>query len=83
MGKVVSASEFDRRFARMIDELAQDGEPVTIIRDGQVVATLTVPAAQKPDAQRSVIGMLHSSEYRDNCDPNEPACPPDNWEALR
>lgn len=34
MGKVVSASDFDPRFARLIDELAQDGEPVTIVRDG-------------------------------------------------
>ena len=84
MGKVVSASDFDPRFARLIDEMAQDGEPVTIVRDGQVVATLTVPSLiDTPEPQRSVIGMLRSPEYRDDWDPNEPACDPDDWEMLR
>lgn len=84
MGKVVSASDFDPRFARLIDELAQDGEPVTIVRDGQVVATLTVPSViDAPEPRRLVIGMLRSPDYRDDWDFEAPVIDPDDWKALR
>ena len=80
MGKMVSASEFDARFAQLIEQMAKDGETVAITQDGMVVAELM---PRKPFEQGSVIGMLRSPEYRSDWDHEAPATDPSDWDALR
>ena len=79
MNKIVSASEFKAKCLRLIDEMQRDGVPVTITKRGKVVAEL----GPKGETLKPVFGMLRSPLYRDDWDPNEPVCDPDDWEALR
>lgn len=80
MNKIVSASEFKAKCLRLIDEMQADGQPITITKRGKVVAEVK-PKSEEP--RRSIIGMLRSPEYRFDMAPEEPACDPEDWEALR
>ena len=80
IGKMVSASEFDARFAQLIEQMAKDGQTVTITQDGMVVAELM---PRKPLEPGSVIGMLRSPEYRSDGDHEAPATDLSDRDALR
>lgn len=80
MGRMVSASDFDARFVQLLAQITRDGETVTIMHDGEVVAALT---PLKPRVSGSVFGILRSPAYRSDWDHEAPAVDADEWDALR
>lgn len=78
MAKTVGAAEFKAKCLRLINEMDEDGEPITITRRGRVVAVLS-PAprsAEKP----LILGALRGSVLAyDN--PFLPAADPSDWAA--
>lgn len=83
MGKIVSVSEFKANCLKLIDALQRDGEPLTITKRGKVVAEVVPKTGDPVSSLPSVFGMLKSDRYRFDMDPSEPACDPEDWEALR
>jgi prevent-host-death family protein len=77
MGKVVSVSEFKAHCLRLIDEMQQDGEPLTITRRGKVVAEV-VPKREVP--LKPVFGLLKNDAYRFD-DPFTPVSDMEEWDA--
>jgi len=82
MGKIVGIAEFKANCTRLLRELEQDGEPITVTKRGKPVAVLG-PARKQQSRPSSIIGMLKNAAYRFDADPGEPACDPEDWEALR
>lgn len=82
MNKIVSASEFKAKCLQLIAQMQKDGQPVTITKRGKVVAELG-PDPSTGDSFKSSFGILKSDSYRFDVEPEEPACDPDDWEALR
>ena len=79
MAKMVGAAEFKAKCLRLINELDEDGEPITITKRGRAVAVLS-PAprlAEKP----SVLGTLRGSVLAYD-DPFLPAADPSDWAAT-
>lgn len=79
MTKIVGAAEFKARCLKLIDEMARDGEPVTITKRGRPVAVLE-PA--RSGGKRSIIGALKGTVLRYD-DPFGPAIDPMEWDANR
>ena len=79
MTKVVGAAEFKAKCLKLIDEMARDGEPVTITKRGRPVAVLE-PA--RSGGKRSIIGALKGTVLRYD-DPFDPAIDPVEWDANR
>lgn len=82
MGKIVSASEFKAKCLRFISEMEKGGEPVIVTKRGEVVAELS-PKRAEHKSYPSSFGILKSDRYRFDIEPEEPACDPEDWEALR
>ena len=80
MGKTVSASEFQAKCLRIINEMADDGEPVTITNRGKPVAVLS--PVRPENAKRSIIGAMKGSVLAYD-DPFGPAADPTDWNAAR
>ena len=80
MGKTVSASEFQAKCLRIINEMADDGEPVTITNRGKPVAVLS--PVRPENATRSIIGAMKGSVLAYD-DPFGPAADPTEWNAVR
>ena len=77
MGKVVSVSEFKANCLRLIDEMQEDGEPLTLTKRGKVVAEV-VPKRDEP--LKPVFGSMKNTVYRFD-DPFTPVADMDEWEA--
>ena len=59
MGKTIAAAEFQAKCLRLINEMGEDGEPVTITNRGRPVALLSPVRPEGED--RSIIGALKGS----------------------
>ena len=80
MAKTVGAAEFKAKCLRLISEMNEDGEPITITKRGRAVALLS-PAprtAEKP----SILGALRGSVLAYD-DPFLPAADPSDWVATQ
>ncbi len=80
MGKSMGAAEFKAACLRVIRQMGQDGEPVTITNRGRPVAVLTPPPAS--GNRPSIIGAMRGSVLRYD-DPFLPAADPSDWTATR
>lgn len=78
MIKVIGAAEFKARCLRVINQMNEDGKPVTITRRGRPVAVLH-PVAP-PDERPSIIGAMRGSVLAYH-DPFRPAADPSDWSA--
>jgi prevent-host-death family protein len=77
--KTMTASEFKAKCLAVLDEVAEHGEIVTILKHGKVVAQL-VPAAPREtgfpqDALRGTVEIFG--------DVIEPTVPAEDWEAAQ
>ena len=80
MSKTIPASAFQAKCLRIINEMSQDGKPVTITNRGRPVAVLS---PVRPDqAERSIIGAMKGSVLAYE-DPFQPAAEPSDWNAVR
>ncbi len=80
MGKTIAAAAFQAKCLRIINEMREDGEPVTITNRGKPVAVLSpVPPGQ---ASQSIIGAMKGSVLAYD-DPFRPAADPADWNAVR
>ncbi|OHV85074.1 type II toxin-antitoxin system Phd/YefM family antitoxin [Rhizobium sp. LCM 4573] len=79
--KTVAAAEFKATCLRLIDEINEDGEPITITKRGKPVAVLA-PVAEKAGEKKGIVGVMKGSVLRYD-DPFAPAIDPSEWEALK
>lgn len=80
MGKTIAAAAFQAQCLRIINELREGGEPVTITNRGRPVAVLS-PVQPEPET-RSIIGAMKGTVLAyDN--PFAPAVDPSAWDAMR
>ena len=79
MGKMVGMAEFKANCTRLLREVQQGGEPITVTSRGKPVATVQA-AEQQPRELPSAFGMLKSDRYRDDLEPDAFVADPD-WEA--
>ena len=80
MGKTIAAAAFQAKCLRIINEMAEDGEPVTITNRGKPVAVLS--PARPENAARSIIGAMKGSVLAYD-DPFGAAADPADWNAVR
>ena len=80
MRKTIAASEFQAKCLRLINEMGEDGEPVTITKRGKPVAVLSPVRAEQAD--RSIVGAMKGSVLAYD-DPFQPAADPADWNAVR
>ena len=80
MGKTVAASAFQANCLRIINEMREDGEPVTITNRGKPVAVLS--PVQPEREIRSIIGAMKGTVLAyDN--PFGAAVASSEWDATR
>ena len=79
MGKSMGVAEFKAACLRIIKQMGQDGEPVTITNRGKPVAVLS--PAPVP-TRSSLLGALRGSVLKYD-DPCLPAADPSDWNAAR
>ena len=80
MGKTVAASTFQANCLRIINEMREDGEPVTITNRGKPVAVLS--PVQPEREVRSIIGAMKGTVLAyDN--PFGSAVDSSEWDAMR
>ena len=80
MGKTVAASGFQANCLRIINEMREDGEPVTITNRGKPVAVLS--PVQPERKTRSIVGTMKGTVLAyDN--PFGPATDSSAWDAMR
>ena len=80
MGKTIAAATFQAKCLRIINELREDGEPVTITNRGKPVAVLS--PVQPERQERSIIGAMKGTVLAYD-DPFGPAIDPSEWDAMR
>ena len=80
MTKTVGAAEFKARCLRLINEMREDGEPITITKRGRAVAVLT--PAPRSEEKPPLLGALRGSVLVYD-DPFLPAADPSDWVAAR
>ena len=80
MTKTVGAAEFKAKCLRLINEMREDGEPITITKRGRAVAVLT--PAPRSDEKASLLGILRGSVLAYD-DPFLPAADPSDWAAAQ
>ncbi len=76
----VSAAEFKAKCLRIIKEMQDTGESVTVTRRGHPVAVVSLPPSTGPT--QSFIGSMRGTVLKYD-DPLEPAVPAEDWSALR
>lgn len=79
-GKAVGAAEFKAKCLNLIEQMADDGEPIVITKRGTPVAMLS----PLPDAarQRSIIGAMKRSVLTYD-DPFSPVLSSSDWNAAK
>ena len=80
MNKTIAASEFQAQCLRIINEMREDGEPVTITDRGRPVAVLS--PVRSEHTGRSIVGAMKGSVLAYD-DPFGPAADPSDWNAVR
>lgn len=78
--KTVGAAEFKARCLRLINQMNQDGEPLTVTNRGRPVAVLSPMPEQARSA--SIIGAMAGTVLAYD-DPLAPAADPSEWASLR
>lgn len=77
--KTLTSTEFKAKCLSILDEVAETGEPVTILKRGKPVAQLVPPVPRTEGyPQEQIIGTV-----RIKGDIVEPPLPSDAWEAER
>lgn len=77
--KTMNASEFKAKCLAILDEVAETGEPLTILKHGRPVAQLVPPTTPRQAyPQHSLRGTMQILG-----DIISPATDPDDWEANR
>ena len=79
MSKSIGAAEFKAACLRVIKQMGQDGEPVTITNRGRPVAMLSPAPAP---ASAPILGALRGSVLKYD-HPFIPAAAPSDWDAAR
>ena len=80
MNKMVGLAEFKANCLKLIAEMQQTGEPITLTRRGKPVAELAPVAAEAPRAE-SLFGLMRGSvTFAPEYDPSESLFDSD-WEA--
>lgn len=79
MNKVIGAAEFKAHCLRILDEVQRSGESVTVTKRGRPVAEVKPVEARE---RRSIIGAMKGT-VRKYDRPFEPACDPEEWNAVR
>ena len=79
MGKSMGVVEFKAACLRIIKQMGQDGEPVSITNRGKPVA---VQSPAPTPTRSSLLGALRGSVLKYN-DPCLPAANPSDWNAAR
>ncbi len=79
--KTIAAAEFKATCLRLIDEMNESGEPITITKRGRPVAVLT-PVVDALHEKKGIVGVMKGSVLRYD-DPFAPAIDPSEWEALK
>ena len=80
MSKTIAAAAFQAKCLRIINEMSQDGEAVTITNRGRPVAVLS--PVRPEQAERSIVGAMKGSVLAYD-DPFQPAAQPSDWNAVR
>ncbi|MGK6312590.1 type II toxin-antitoxin system Phd/YefM family antitoxin [Neorhizobium sp. DT-125] len=78
--KTVAAAEFKATCLRLIDEMNEDGQPITITKRGKPVAVLT--PVRKDNAIKPLWGLMEGTVSRYD-DPFAPAIDPGEWDAYK
>lgn len=81
MSRTVGVAVFRRTCARLIAQVTEQREPITITRHGRPVALLT-PVPPPDDVREQIIGALRGSVLGYD-DPYAPAADPAEWDAVR
>ncbi len=79
MTKFVGAAEFKAKCLKLIDDMQNDGEPITITKRGKPVAMMSVVKQEKRPL-KPLFGILKGSVLKYD-DPFEPAVDPAEWDA--
>jgi len=79
-GKAVGAAEFKAKCLNLIEQMAGDGEPITITKRGKPVAVLS-PVSDAATST-SIIGAMKGSVLTYD-DPFSPVIEADHWDANR
>ncbi len=77
MPNSIGAAAFKADCLKLIEQMTQDGQPVTILKRGRPVATLTPIAAK----QVPFVGALRGTVLHYD-DPFSPATDPSDWNAV-
>ena len=80
VSKTIAAAAFQAKCLRIINQMGEDGEPVTITNRGRPVAVLSPVRPQ--DEDRSIVGAMKGSVLAYD-DPFRPAVDPADWEDAR
>ena len=80
MGKTIAAAAFQAKCLRIINEMGEDGEPVTITNRGRPVALLSPVRPEREE--RSILGVMKGSVLAYD-DPFRRAADPAEWDAMR
>ena len=80
VGRQVSASEFKAKCLRIIKEMQDTGEAVTVTRWGRPVAVVSLAPSTEPT--QSFIGSLRGTVVKYDA-PLEPAAPSTDWSVCR
>ena len=76
--KTISATAFKAHCLRLIDQVHDTGQPVTITKRGRVVATLQLTGDEAEKPRLKLRGTLKFHK-----DPFKPAVDPSDWDALK
>jgi prevent-host-death family protein len=76
-GKTIGAARFKAECLKLIDQITEDHEPVTITKRGKPVAVLNPIASKEPV---SILGALQGTVLRYD-DPFASAADPADWNA--
>ena len=79
MGKMVGMAEFKANCTRLLREVSEGGEPITVTSRGKPVAEVKA-VTEPPRELKSAFGLLRSDKYRCDLEPENFVVDPD-WEA--
>ena len=81
MSRTIGVAAFRKACARLIAQVSEEREPITITKHGRPVALLS-PVPPPDDGERRIIGALRGSVLGYD-DPFAPAADPAEWDAVR
>ena len=80
MSRRIGVATFRKTCARLIAQVGEEREPITITRHGRPVAVLA-PVSSPDDGKQRIVGALRGSVLRFD-EPFAPAADPAEWDAL-